>query len=357
MILHLPINKLSFGNVSYNILKVFYERDEKPTVLPIGEVDISAFKENPEFGDWLVECIQRGIKKTSREDKGFKLWHIQGLLESYQKTPCGFTFHETDRLTDVEVNILSQQKTIFVSSTYTKEVFENHGLDNVVYCPLGFDKEHFYKTGKRYTGKNVKSFGLYGKLENRKNTLRIMSRWIKKFGNKDGFLLNCAISNGFLEDGQFKAMVASVFPDGKQPFNVNFVPFQPTLEGYNDVLNANDIDLTGMSSCEGFNLPLFQSLCLGKQAVVLNAHVHKDFANEKNAILVEPNGNRKAEDGIFFKEGYVVNQGNWFDFKDEDLDNALDIAAENAKNKNLNGEALKDEFTWERTVDIIIKNI
>lgn len=357
MLLHLPINNLSFGNVSYNILKVLYDRKEEPCILPIGDPDLSAFKKDESFDEWLTECMQKGIRETSRKDKGLKLWHIQGVLESFQEEPCCLTFHETDRLTETEVNALKQQRVVFVTSNYTKEVFEKHGLENVEYVPLGFDKNHFHKTGKRYLGKNVKTFGLYGKLESRKNTLRIMSRWIEKFGNKDGYVLNCAISNSFLPEEQFKGMIASTFPNGEQPFNVNFVSFQPTLEEYNDVLNAADVDLTGMSSCEGFNLPLFQSLCLGKQAVVLNAHVHKDFATANNSILVEPSGMRKAEDGIFFQDGYYVNQGEWFDFKDEDLDEALDVADEMAKVKNEEGEKLAKEFTWERTVDTILERL
>jgi len=357
MTFNLPLNSLSFGNVSFNILRTLFERGEEVSVLPIGGTDLSAFNVSEEFMAWLTSSIERGITDHSRKDKGLKLWHIQGLSESFQEQPCSLTFHETDRLTSVETNILKQQKTVFVTSNYTKKVFENHGLTNVAYCPLGFDGYHFHKTGKRYLGKNVKTFGLYGKLESRKNTIRILSAWIKKFGNKDNFALNCAISNAFLPEQQMKSLIASTFPNGEQPFNVNFVDFRKTLEEYNDVLNAADVDLTGMSSCEGFNLPTFQSLCLGKWSVCLNAHVHKDFANESNAILVEPSGTRQAEDGVFFRQGYFVNQGEWADFSDEDLDIALDKAAELAKTPNPKGEALAKEFTWDRTVDTILEHL
>ena len=357
MILNLPLNSLSFGNVSLNILTELFLRKEEVSVVPIGNTDLSSFECSEEFLAWLKEAIERGVKSLDRSDKGFKLWHIQGLLESFQNKPCGLTFHETDRLTDTEVNILKQQRKTFVTSRYTKEVFEKHGLDNVVYCPLGFDSKHFKKTGKRYLGKNVKTFGLYGKLESRKNTLRILSAWIKKFGNQEGYALNCAISNQFLELNYYNSIIASTFPNGEKPFNVNFIDFQKTTAEYNDVLNAADVDLTGMSSCEGFNLPTFQSLCLGKWSVCLDAHVHKDFANEENAILVPTTGMRKADDGVFFKEGYFVNQGEWFDFSDEDLDKALDRASELAKTPNPKGEALADEFTWSKTVDTILGEI
>lgn len=357
MQLNIPLNSLSFGNVGFNLLREFFNRGEEVSIIPIGNIDLSAFSIDESFKEWISMGLERGVKFPDRNAKGIKLWHIQGLNESFQKDPCSFTFHETDGLTPIEAKILSQQKVVFVSSQYTKSVFEESGLNNVVYCPLGFDDLHFHKTGKRYLGKSVKTFGLYGKFESRKNTLRVLSAWVKKFGNKDGYALNCAISNPFMDDRHLKQLINSCFPNGEQPFNVNFLGFSKTLEEYNDVLNAADVDLTGMSSCEGFNLPAFQSLCLGKWAVMLNAHVHKDFATKDNSVLVEPFGMREAEDGIFFKKGFFVNQGNWFDFKDEDLYEALDRAAELAKTPNPKGEELAKEFSWKRTVDTILENI
>jgi hypothetical protein len=46
---------------------------------------------------------------------------------------------------------------------------------------------------------------------------------------------------------------------------------------YNEFLNSADIIL-GMSGGEGFGLPEFQSIALGKHAVLLNAHAYKTWA-------------------------------------------------------------------------------
>ena len=64
-----------------------------------------------------------------------------------------------------------------------------------------------------------------------------------------------------------------------------------------------------MSGGEGWGLPEFQSACLGKHAVLLNASAYKDWANDKNAVLVEPSGKRDVYDGMFFHEGQPYNQG------------------------------------------------
>ncbi len=49
---------------------------------------------------------------------------------------------------------------------------------------------------------------------------------------------------------------------------------------YNDYLNSANIIL-GMSGGEGWGLPEFQSVALGKHAVILNATGYKDWATEK----------------------------------------------------------------------------
>ena len=270
------------------------------------------------------------------------------------------TFHETNELTPEEVNILKEQDKVFVTSNYTKSVFESHGLSNVIYCPLGFDASHFRKIDlSDEKDEGVIVFGLRGKLEKRKHTLKILSAWVKAFGANPKYRIDCSIYNPHIPQDIQQQMIYSAFPHGEMPFNVNMLPSVQENSKYNLCLNAADIDLTGMSGCEGFNLPLFQSLCLGKHAVVLNAHVHKDFCNAANSILVEPNGVLDADDGFFFKKGQPFNQGTWFDFDEDSLIEAMRVAVERfeANNNNEVGERLKDEFTYQRTVDTIIKNI
>ena len=58
---------------------------------------------------------------------------------------------------------------------------------------------------------------------------------------------------------------------------------------YNDFLNSGDIIL-GMSGGEGWGLPEFHSVGMGKHAVVLNAHSYKDWADEINSVLIKESG-------------------------------------------------------------------
>ena len=350
--LNCPINPVSFGNVSFNLLKEFYNQGSDVNLFPIGNINHSAFSLDQNIADKINNSLNNQLS-FSRKNPSLKLWHISGLLESFGDKRVAFTFHETSELTPLETKILEQQDLVIVTSSYTKKVFEEAGLKNVKYIPLGFDSHHFKKVNTHKI--DAITFGLFGKLEDRKNTIRIMRNWAEVFGNKKEFRLNCCVSNPFIEENQQKQMILQGL-NGKVPWNINFIPFQEKLVDYNLVLNSIDIDLTAMSSCEGFNLPAFQSLCLGKVSVMLDAHAHQDYKGEA-CVLVQPKGMRDAVDNIFFHKGANVNQGQWHDFNDDDLKNAMLFAAENLQQISRQDKLMCEKFTYENTVKLITKEI
>jgi hypothetical protein len=62
---------------------------------------------------------------------------------------------------------------------------------------------------------------------------------------------------------------------------------------------------------------------------------------------------------MFFKEGHPFNQGSIFDFSVDEFLDACDVAINKAKNNpiNENGLSLQEEFTWEKTTNLILENI
>jgi hypothetical protein len=142
----------------------------------------------------------------------------------------------------------------------------------------------------------------------------------------------------------------------KKYFNINFLGFMPTNELYNDFLNCGNIIL-GMSGAEGWGLPEFQSVGIGKHAVILNAHSYKDWANENNSILVNPTAKIPSYDGMFFKQGSPYNQGNIFDFNEDDFLSACDEAVRRVESNPVNEEGFKiqEEFTYAKTFDSIME--
>lgn len=356
--LEAPINSLSFGNCSVNILKSLLKKKVKTLLLPIGDrIDLSSFdKLDIEFSNFIEDSIKSFNLFHSRENASLKLWHINGSMSSISSKQNLFTFYELDSPTNVELNILKNQNKVFVSSSFTQEVFKKNGIENTIFCPLGFDSDSFYDTNKNYHNGDKIVFGLVGKLERRKQHHKVLSAWSKKYGNNPKYMLNCSIKNPFIDANSQKEAIRNIL-GGVDYFNINFLDFMPKNSEYNDYLNSNDI-IIGMSAGEGWGLPEFQSVCLGKHAVILNAHAYKDWANEENAVLVESNSKIDCYDGVFFQKGFEFNQGTYFDWNEDEFIFACEEAEKRfIKNKiNEKGKLLKEKFTWDKTTEIILNN-
>jgi glycosyltransferase involved in cell wall biosynthesis len=221
---------------------------------------------------------------------------------------------------------------------------------------LGFDKYNFNTTNKVYFNDDRIIFNLVGKLEKRKHHKKVIQAWLKKYGNQKNYHLQCAIYNPFLKEEDNKALINSIL-EGKSYFNISFLGHMQKNNMYNDFLNSANIIL-GMSGGEGWGLPEFHSVALGKHSVILNAHSYKDWANEKNSILVEPNKEKiSSEDGVFFRKGTKFNQGDLFDFNEDEFIDACEKAIKRVEENDVNKEGLKlqKDFTYGKTLDKILE--
>ena len=221
--------------------------------------------------------------------------------------------------------------------------------------PVGFD-EDFHKTNKEYLNPDIVHFGLMGKFEKRKHTEKIIKLWLAKYGNNNKYQLSVCVTNPFLKKEENETILSNCL-DGKRYTNINFLPHLQTNSEVNELLNAIDIDLTGLSGAEGWNLPSFNSTCLGKWSLVLNATSHKDWATGDNSILVDPNGQEECYDGKFFHKGQPFNQGNIFSWDSDVVAQAMDVAVSKKGQINTEGEKLKDKFSYSRSVDRLLKGI
>jgi hypothetical protein len=126
----------------------------------------------------------------------------------------------------------------------------------------------------------------------------------------------------------------------------------PKNAEYNDFLNSSNI-VIGMSGGEGWGLPEFQSVALGKHAVILNAHAYRDWATTENVVLVDPAKKVDCYDGMFFKKGNDFNQGQIFDWDEDDFLDACDVAVSRVESNRVNvkGLELQKEFTYKKTLE------
>lgn len=354
LLLEIPLNRLSFGNVSYNFLRELYKLNVEIGIFPTGDVDLSAFNVSEELKKYIETGINRRWDFLKAEIPCLRLWHLNGSENRKTKDQHLFTFYECNQPTKTEMALCSHQDTTFFSSIEAKKHFDSKGATNTQAIPLGLD-EDFYPTKKDYLT-DVIHFGLMGKYENRKHTQKIIKAWLKKYGNNNKYQLSCCINNPFFKPEQMQGMIAQTL-EGKHFNNINIIPPLEKNSEVNELLNAIDIDLTGLSGGEGWNLPAFNATCLGKWSIVLNATSHKDWANEKNSVLIEPSGEMPVIDGLFFNEQSPFNKGTFYTWTEDEAISAMEKAEEKVGQVNSEGQKLAEEMTYAKTVDAILKAI
>lgn len=358
-----PINPLSMGNVSINILKTLYKKGIKVLYSPIGQADINNYKLTDDFKSWLQSANNDFLRNFSRDMITVKNWHFNGGHSFPTDHKYLLTYSECDSATPEEVNIIRNIDKVFFCGNYSPKVFSDYGVETDSFN-LGFDEDSFYKKDKQYFNDGRIQWFLGAKLEKRKKTLEILSLWAKKYGKKPGesykdgeqiHFLNAQISNPFYDIKAQEQQISQAL-GGIKYSNIQFFQFLDR-ESFNDLLNSTQIDLTGLSGGESWNLIPFNLSCLGKWSIVLNASGQKTWANKDNSILVNPNGKVDTADGIFFQKGAPFNQGCFYSWAPEDVSKAMDIAVTKAKTPNTEGEKLKEQFSYDKSVDYILSKI
>lgn len=364
--LNLPINRVSFGQVSTLLLRTLFEQEQKGIkhdvfLFPIANVDLGSQANDEAFNNWLKDKSRNGLEHYSRDIPVFRLWHLNGSLESVSNKPNLLSFYELDEPTPMELNV-ARNNTTFFSSKYSCEVFKQFGV-KTHYLPLAFDSFNFRVKNKKTHADDRIVFNLCGKFEKRKHHEKIIQAWIKKYGDNPRYALQCAIYNPFLGRNQEECnsnnhQVAAKIVNNKKPFNVGFYPLMNENVVYNEFLNSADI-VIGMSGAEGFGLPEFQSIALGKHAILLKAHAYQDWATDDMVTWVNPTGKTPAYDGMFFVKGQPFNQGNIFDFNEEEFLAACDTAIAKVQKSRVNtvGLTLQDTYSKEKFLENVTKII
>ena len=343
--------------MSLSILRELYSRGTDALLFPIGQFDVNTQNKNDGFFQWIQEIASKANSSHDKNNPIFKLWHLSGSLESFSKDQVLLSFYEVDSPTKTELNIVKNNTKVLLSSNYAISRFKDLGCNNLEFLPLAFDSEHFSKIQRPQNRTDI-HFGLAGKLEpQRKRHLKALSAWAKKYGNKPGYFLNCSLYNHFL-DPNVQSQIIGQALQGQRYWNINFLPFLPTNSAYNQFINNNDIILA-MSGGEGWGLPEFQSVALGKHCVGLNAHAYKDWMTEDNSTLVNPSGKIPVYDNIFFREGAEFNQGNIFDWDESEFITAMETAESKFKKnpENIEGLKLQEKFTYTKMTDSILNTL
>tara|TARA_Y100001938_G_scaffold150151_1_gene239843 strand:- start:7506 stop:8612 length:1107 start_codon:yes stop_codon:yes gene_type:complete len=351
LILEAPLNSLSFGNVSFNIIRELHRLNVNLGIFPTGDPDLSAFDVEDELKKYIEDALKNNWNIISKDTPTLRLWHLNGSDIRKTKDQHLITFYECSEPTEIETKIASLQDTVIFSSKYAQNLFKEKGLDNTKHVPLGFD-EDFKITGKEYL-KDVIHFGIMGKYEKRKHTKDIIQAWLEKYGNNKKYQLSCCVSNPFMNQEQMNGVWNDI-TQGVNYNNLNVIPRLAKNSEVNEFLNAIDIDLTGLSGGEGWNIPAFNATCLGKWSIVLNETSHKDWATKENSILVESSGEVSCEDGMFFTNQNHFNQGVFYTWSKDEVIQAMEKAESKVGQINTEGVKMGDNMTYKKTTEAIL---
>ena len=358
--LEIPLNTVSFGFVAQNICRNLWQRGLEPCIHLIhNNCDLSAYKIDADFTKWFESCIKKAKAKYSKLQPSFRLWHV---VESENSVSCKTvlnTYFELNSLTPTEINVLSNQSSILLTSKYSIDVFNKFGINHTNFMPLAFDRVHFFDTKKKYLGPDIITHGLFGKLEPlRKRHKKIIQLWLKKYGGNRRYALHLCLHNPHLTPEQHNALLGDIFENKKPPFIVNLLGFCNTLAALNDAWNS--VNIVTDCGTESWSLPSFHTVALGKYGVIGNYGGLQSWTNERNSILIPPTEKMiSAEDGVFFKRGGEYNDGEIFDFNEEDLLKGWEEAEKRylANKVNTEGLKLQTDFPWTKTVDIILDEL
>ena len=349
-------------NLLLYIAKEFLKRDIKFNFFPIGNnLDWSAFDSTKDdIKNYINSSFQSSYKKFNIQDISFKVWHINDSWKKMSKNKNYLlTFHELDQLTDEEVNILNSFDKIFVTSKFSKGIFEDFGVKcPVLYLPMGIDTEIFFDTKKTRPFKDIIVFSIFGKFEKRKATVKTIQAWVAKYGSNINYKLHCYVTNPFLKPEQMNQVYAQIFNNQPKPFNVDLFPYLPNNTHLNDAYNVTDI-VIDMSCGESISLGSLNCIAMGKHGLIHYNSGMKDWATDENAVLVKSNGKEPVYDGMFFQQGAPWNQGNIYTYNVDDFNNACDIVVQRFNNNPVNeaGKKLQETYSFKVGVDSLLSEI
>ena len=74
---NLPINSVSFGQISTLILRELFKSNKETLLIPIGNPDLSTQSDiSQQFTEWIQNAINESLVKHSKKNKIFILRHI-----------------------------------------------------------------------------------------------------------------------------------------------------------------------------------------------------------------------------------------------------------------------------------------
>ena len=222
-------------------------------------------------------------------------------------------------------------------------------------APLGVDRDVFYDSPIEDSGKTV--FLNIGKWEIRKGHDVIAEAFDRAFNEDDNVELWMMNHNPFLnetDDREWRRM----YKTGRLANKIKLLERVESHAQVADIMRMADCGVFP-SRAEGWNLEALEMMSCGRQVIVTDYSAHTEFCNASNSHLIDIDSLEPAFDGIWFN-----GQGNWAKIGDEQIQQLSDYMRKIHEQKqlsediiNLTGIETAKEFSWENTVESIVRGV
>lgn len=332
MFISAPINSLSYGLVSQNILDNLSNYKLKP----LGQFDSAQYS----------RFIPKLINYTEDLDltkPSLKIFHENLLFDHIGKgTRIGFPIFERNEFTPEHVWNLKHQDLVLVCSKWAKELVEPIN-PNVMVCPLGVSEN--FKPGYIPNNQDKVIFYTQGKREVRKGHNYLHKVFHKAFQNNNDVELWMFTHNYFDTPEQTRS-----FQSEYKSLLGNKVKFFPRLSEQEMInwLHKTDCGIF-LSRAEGWNMPLSEALAMGKQVIATYYSGHTEYLkNGINPVEFEPAIDDKWFHGEFTWMKIESNEEEIVTLLREKYEYCKNNKGPDPKSTNL-----VKNYTWKNTAEII----
>jgi glycosyltransferase involved in cell wall biosynthesis len=342
-----PLNKLSYGYVTWNILNQLTKMGHEVSFFPVGgwqntEVDGRAY---PDYQSVINAANQRAIDFSHPKLDTVRIFHQFSMAESIGAGKrIGFPIFELDRFTTQEKNHLRSLDGIWVTSNWGKGVVENEvpGIPCKV-IPLGYDPDIFFPNRLFPAQSDTFVVGNIGKLEHRKGHGEIVEIFNAAFEKTDDVELWLGLDSFHINKTELDNFVKTS-KESKLGDKIRFIPRMDSQVDVAEIINCFDVGLFP-SRAEGWNLELLECLACDIPCVATDYSAHTEFCRADEVYLVKPEFMELAHDGRwFFSKGY------WAQINKEEKDQFVDHIRYLYKNRDPNYSSTHAKtYTWEVT--------
>lgn len=346
---YFPINQLGYGQVGINILKELLKLNVNASLFPIGGIQVTT----QEDANYIQQSIENA-KFFDYNSPSIKIWHEHSHGERIGKGKSyAWPIFEKNKFEPAIIHHLSSVDEIIVPSKWAYEIIKENNINKPTHViPFGVNTSIFNPIGyEKKTNKFV--FLNIGKWELRKLHCSMKDIFLDIFENNNEVELWLLPDNPFLDKTQTEEWES--FYSHPQIKIIHHVNTQYDIANIIQQCNC----YLALSKSEGWNMPLIQSLAMGKYVIATYYSGQTEYLNKDNALLIDIDEFEEAWDGRFF-----FGNGTWASIQEKQIQQIksymLQIYNKWKNNKELFNQAgveTAQKFSWKNTAKKLIEII